>query len=115
MGHEHHVLDGVTPWPAGVTVILLVCAVGLGLWFIHRRTLASDGLTPVERKTLPHPHREILSMLRQHGGFMLQSEIAGAMPERLEEVAAALKGLEERTFIGREWDSEKSTYRITAN
>jgi len=68
----------------------------------------------MECKSLPHPHREILSMLRQHGGSSMQSEIADAMPVRFEDVADALKELEGQSLIRRQWDSEKNTYAVMA-
>ncbi len=115
MGHGHHILGGAEPWQIGAAVIALACVIGIVLWLVHRRTIASDGLSPMERKSLPHPHREILSMLRQHGGSMMQSQIADAIPVSLEDLADALKELESHSLIRRQWDPDKNTYAVTAS
>lgn len=90
-----------------VVVILLV-------WFIHRRTVASDGLTGNERKTLPSEQRELLSMLRQHGGPMQQTDLVDIMSYDLGDIAEILKEMESKGLINREWKSEQGTYEITA-
>ena len=114
MEHGHHAIGGVEPWQIGAGIIALACVVAIILWIVHRRTVASDGLTPMERKSLPHPQREILSMLRQCGGSMMQPQIVEALPVRLEDVTDALKELESQTLIRRQWDSEKNTFTVLA-
>ena len=115
MGYGHHILGGAEPWQIAAAIIAFAGIIGIVLWLVHRRTVASDGLTPMERKSLPHPQREILSMLRQQGGPMMQSQIADAIPMRLEDVADALKELEGQSLISRQWDSEKNTYAVTTS
>jgi uncharacterized membrane protein len=90
-----------------VTVILLI-------WFIYRRTVASDGLTGKERKELSSQQREILSMLRQHGGPMLQTELVDIMPYDLDDITEILKDMESKGLAHREWKSDNGTYEITA-
>jgi len=68
---------------------------------LHRRTVSSGGLTPMERKNLPYPYREILSMLRQYGDPMMQSEIAGMMPIDPAELAETLKCMEAEGLVHR--------------
>jgi uncharacterized membrane protein len=94
---------------AGIIVIVVLL-----VWFIHRRTAASDGLTEKERKQLPSEQKEILSMLRQHGGPMLQTDLANLLPYDIEEIAEALKDLESRDLIRREWKTDNKTYKITS-
>ncbi len=55
--------------------------------------VASDSLTPVERRKLPYQEQEILSMLRQHGGPMMQNEIIDTLPGDLEELSKVMKGM----------------------
>jgi len=90
-----------------VVVILLV-------WLILRRTMASDGLTGKERKELPSKQKEILSLLRQHGGPMLQTELVDTMSYDLEDAAEIIKEMESRGLIRRQWKQEQETYEITA-
>ena len=92
----------------------LVVVVILLIWFIHRRTIASDGLTGKERKAFPSEQREILSILRQNGGPMLQAELVDVMPYDLDDIAGILKEMESKRLICREWKSEQGTYEITA-
>jgi len=84
------------------------------IWFIHRRTVASDGLTGKERQELPSEQREILSMICQHGGPTQQTELVDIMPYDLDDIAKTLKEMETKGLISREWKSEQGTYEITA-
>ena len=113
MRHGHHILSGVEPWLLVVALLAVVCLIGIIVWVLHRRTVTSDGLTPTERKNLPYPHREILSMLRQHGDPMMQSEIADMMPIGPEELAETMKSMEAEGLVHRRWESKSSTYLIS--
>ena len=113
MRHSHHGFP-YEPWMIGLFIAGAVVIAVLLIWFIHRRTVASDGLTEKERKELPSEQREILSMLRQHGGPMLQSELVDTVPYDLGDAAGILKEMESRGLIRREWKSEQGTYEITA-
>jgi len=60
MRHLHHTL-AYEPWMIVAFLAGLVVVVILLMWFIHRRTVASDGLmTCKERKELPSEQRELL-------------------------------------------------------
>jgi len=54
-----------------------------------------------------------LSMLRQHGGPMMQSEIANKIPIDAEDLAEALKSMETEGLIHRQWEPKESTYLIS--
>ena len=112
MRHSHYTFTYET-WVVALFIAALIAAVILLIWFIHRRTIASDGLTGKERKELSSEQREILSMLRQHGGPMPQTELVDIMPYDLDDIAEILKGMESRDLIRREWNSEQGTYEIT--
>lgn len=113
MKHSHHTLT-YEPWMAAAFLAGLVVVVILVIWFIHRRTTASDGLTGRERNELSSEQREILSILRQNGGPMLQTELADVMPYEPEDIAGILKDMESKGLVCREWKSEHGTYEITA-
>ena len=111
MRHPHHTLS-YDPWiialfVAGTIVVILL------IWFIHRRSMASDGLTGKERKELPSEQGEILSLLRQHGGPMMQTELVDLMTYDLEDAAEILKEMQAKGLIRREWKAEQGTYEIT--
>ena len=113
MRHSHQTLT-YEPWMIAAFLAGLVVVVILLIWFIHRRTIASDGLTGKERKAFPSEQREILSILRQNGGPMLQAELVDVMPYDLDDIAGILKEMESKRLICREWKSEQGTYEITA-
>ena len=113
MRHSHHIFT-YESWLVVVLLAALLVVVILLIWFFHRRAVASDGLTGRERKELPSEQREILSMLRQKGGPMLQTELVDVMPYDLDDIAAILKEMESKGLIRRMWKSEQGTYEITA-
>jgi hypothetical protein len=113
MRHGHRLLSGLEPWLLSVALLAVVCLIAIILWVLHRRTVASDGLAPMERKKLPYPDCEVLSMLRQHGDPMMQSEIADMMPIDPEELAEVLKSMEAEGLVHRRWESKSSTYLVS--
>jgi predicted transcriptional regulator len=112
-GHHFSPVGG--PWMIALIVALIVAVVAVILWLIHRSNVLSDGLTPRERKELPWEQREVLSMLRQNGGPMLQSEIVDMLPADLQEFAEVFKAMEDKGLIRRHWNGEKSSYIVTAH
>lgn len=115
MSRSHRYLEGVEPWISSILVIVLIALVAMTLWLVHRRTQASDGLTPTERKALWYPEDQILSILRQNGAPMPQSEIVEDLPGKVQDLVQAIKSLEDKGLIRRSWDTEKSTYLVMAN
>ncbi len=113
MRHEHPILTGVDPWSLGVVLLAVLVLVGVIVWVARRRTVASDGLTPVERMNLPYPHREILSMLRQHGRPMTQSEMLNSIPIDLEDLLEALENMEAKGLIHRSRQAPGNTYLVS--
>lgn len=85
-----------------ITIVIVTMFAGI-IWMIHRKKIASDGLTPMERKSLDYPENEILSMLRQHGSSIMQDEMA-----------EALTYLESKKLIFRKWRADQKTYLISA-
>ena len=112
MRHSHHTFS-YDPWMIAVFIASLITGVILLIWFIQRRRIASDGLTVKERKEFPSEQREILSMLRQNGGPMLQTELVDVKPYDLEDIAGILKEMESKGLIRREWKPEEGTYETT--
>jgi len=112
MRHSHYTFP-YEPWMVVIFIAGVIAVVVLLIWFIHRRTVASDGLTEKERKELPSDQREILSMLRQHGGPMIQTELVDMMPYDLDDIAEILKEMESKGLLRREWKSENGTYEIS--
>jgi uncharacterized membrane protein len=113
MRHSHQNFP-YEPWMIALFIAALIVVVILLVWFIHRRTVASDGLTGKERKELPSEQREILSMLRQYGGPMPQAELVDMMSYDLDDITEIFKEMESKGLIRRQWKSEQGTYEITA-
>ncbi len=113
MRHSHHTFP-YEPWMIALFIAGVILVVILLVWFIHRRTVASDGLTGKERRELPSEQKEILSMLRQYGGPMMQTELLDIMSYDLDAAVEILKEMESKGMISREWKAEQGTYEITA-
>ena len=113
MRHSHHPFF-YEPWMIGLFIAGAIVVVILLVWLILRRTMASDGLTGKERNELPSEQKGILSLLRQHGGPMLQTELVDTMSYDLEDAAEIIKEMESRGLIRRQWKQEQETYEITA-
>jgi len=94
-------------------IIGLVLLVAGLIWLIHRRTVASDGLTPLERKNLSFQEREILSMVRQHGGPMRQDWLIDELPGDSEDLAGVILEIENKGLIKREWKADVGTYMVS--
>ena len=112
MNHHRYGLDsGFGIWLILGGALLILVVVALLSYFRGRQ---SDGLSRTERRELDPIQTEILAMVRQKGGTMLQTKLADTLPYDVEEIAGMLKELESRNLICREWKSEKGTYEITA-
>jgi len=114
MWPSHHAAGGIDSWIIFVIIGSVILLIGILIWFISRKTLSSDGLTPNERKALSSEQKEILSMVRQKGEPVTQIEIVDNISGDLEYVAQILKNMEARGLIRREWDPEKRTYLISS-
>lgn len=109
-GHLNPLLTD--PWMTtffGACLILLIACVA---WLVHQKTIATDGLTPMERNHLSYQEREILSMLRQHGGPIRQDQLVEGLPGDFEDLAVVILGIENKGYIKREWKSELGTYLL---
>jgi septation ring formation regulator EzrA len=114
MGHGY---NGVMSHNLGIGIIIFGFAIVIFgvIWLIHRKRVASDGLTPKERKELDYPEKDILSMLRQHGRPMMQSEIIDTLPGDLDDLAEVISAMEEKGYFHREWNIDQGTYIIRAS
>ncbi|MBN2594224.1 MAG: hypothetical protein JXA81_12015 [Sedimentisphaerales bacterium] len=113
MGRTHHFSFAGDSWMIALIAAALILLVAVILWLIHRRTIMSDGLTPLEHKKLSRLEREILAMLRQNGGPMIQSEIIDVLPGNLQDLAEIIKSMEDKRLIDRKWMPEKDSYIVT--
>jgi len=81
---------------------------------IRRHEIGSNGLTRLEKKSLPREEREVLSMLRQNGGKMFQTEVADNIAGDINYVVDILMELENKAKIKRYWEAEKGAYLVCA-
>jgi DNA-binding MarR family transcriptional regulator len=112
MKHTHHAIYN-EPWTAALIIGIAVIIIILLVWFIYRRRVTSDGLSPKERKELSSEQKQILSMLRQYGEPMMQKQLVDILQYDLEDAVEILKEMESKGLIMRSWNSEQSTYEIT--
>jgi hypothetical protein len=110
-GHQYPLFS--EPWMIAVIIIGVVLLVAGLIWLINRRTVASDGLTHVERKNLSFQEREILAMVRQHGGPMRQDWLIDELPGDSEGLAGIILEIENKGLIKREWNSDVGTYMVS--
>lgn len=103
------------PWMSTLITGGFILLLAAFVWFSHRKTIASDGLTPEERRSLPLEEREIISMLRQNGGPMRQDKIADIFPGDLEYFAEIIKAMETKSLLHRKWDSGLGTFLISTS
>lgn len=109
-GHEGFMTGSFLP---DMVIILGIITLLAGVIYLtHRKKLASDGLTSVERKNLNYPEDEILSMVRQHGGPIAQSDLVDTLPGDMDELVEAINGLEEKGLVQRIWLKEQGTYTV---
>ena len=92
-------------------VLLVIGIVGLVSYFRGRQ---SDSLSRKERGELNAMQAEILALIRQNGGPILQTELGDTLPYDVEDIAGVVKELESKSLLQREWKSEQQTYEIAA-
>ena len=102
MGHGHNGLIAGDASVTGVFFLAFIIVIVGVVWLIHKKRVASDGLTTIERKELGYPESEILSMLRQHGGPIMQREIIDSLPGDLEDLASVMNAMESKRLIQHE-------------
>ena len=116
----HHIQSGLTgtdPWTLVAILGGIVLLIFLFIVVVRRHDTGSNGLTPVEKKNLPREEKEILAMLamlRQHGGTMVQTEVADYTAGDLSFVVDSLLELERKGKIQRSWNAEKGTFIVSA-
>jgi hypothetical protein len=86
----------------------------LVVWGYRRSERQGDGLTLKERRTLDRPERELLSMLRQHGAAIPQSQFVEEAPGGFDRAAEILHDLEAKGLVVRVWDPAANELMISA-
>lgn len=112
MSHGHHAAFDPTTGMIVLVVVLLFLPVVL--WFFFSKTVGVQGLTSWERKNLPFHERELVSMLRQHGGPMRQDLLVESLAGDSEYLFDFILELEKKGLIKRAWDAGTSTFLIQA-
>ncbi|MBN1848909.1 MAG: hypothetical protein JW932_10025 [Deltaproteobacteria bacterium] len=117
MNPFHHIQSGMADtslWmllAIGVGIILLIFIL---IMIIRRHDIRSNGLTPIENKSLSGEQKEVLAMLRQQGGSMLQTDIADNIGSDHGYMVNILLDLERSGKIIRDWNSEKGAFLVSA-
>lgn len=114
MHNFHYFQSGFSSWKIAALLGMIALIVALLIAIIRKYDMRANGLTGIEKKSLPREEREILAMLRQHGNDMLQTEIAANTAGDLIYVVDILLELEKKAKIRRFWDAEKGVYLVSA-
>ena len=103
---------GEFPWLI-VELIALAALIGLIIWLVAQGG-EDEGRTPsAEREVEENLVGQIMAMLHQAGGSMLQTEIAANLNVSTECVACALRDMVDSGRVHREWEAGRYTYRIS--
>ena len=99
------------PWLI-VGLIALAVLIGVGIWMMlqQERGAALGRFGP--REVEENLEGQILSMLHQAGGSLLQTEIAAQLDTPLERVSGVLRDLQDSGRVQRAWEAGRYTYRI---
>jgi len=97
-------------WLIVAGVVLVVVLIGV---LAYSRRPQPDGVSCAERRNLEPMEAEILSMLRQTGRPVVQSEIGDTLPMDPDDIAEAVQDLEDRGLISRGCSSERQAYIVT--
>ena len=86
----------------------------LALWLVGRRQAKRRAAVGGTDKVRGNLEGQILSMLSQAGGSLTQSQIRGNLDLPVAEVAQALRQLEEKGLVAREWNTDAYTFVVHA-
>ncbi|KAB2891077.1 MAG: hypothetical protein F9K32_06010 [Desulfobulbaceae bacterium] len=112
MRHNNYITGLYGEWTIILMIFGFLIVIAGCIWFLHRRTVASDGLTPKERDILSTQEREIVSLVRQNGGPMRQNEMIDMLPGGIEMLSEIFNALEKKGLIKRKWESREGTYIV---
>lgn len=99
------------PWLI-VGLIALAALIGLIVWLVARGEEASRQQRSAEREVEENLDGQIMAMLHQAGGSLLQTEIAAKLSTGTERVARALREMVDSGRVNRNWEAGRYTYRI---
>lgn len=99
------------PWLiAGL--IALAALIGLIIWLVARGGEAPGRHRSAEREVEENLDGQIMAMLHQAGGSLLQTEIAANLGVSTERVACALRDMVDSGRVQRKWEADRYTYRV---
>ncbi|MFP3904217.1 MAG: MarR family transcriptional regulator [Armatimonadota bacterium] len=101
------------PWLI-LGIIVLAVLVGVIIWLLLQRQSHSAPERSDKSEVEQNPEGQIMAMLHQAGGPLLQTEIAANLDIPVKRVAPILKALEEKGWIHRQWRAGEYTYRVIA-
>ncbi|MBS3818025.1 hypothetical protein KGY73_00750 [bacterium] len=114
MEHLHQPSSGIGSGVTLLTIGVLVLLIGILIWLISQKKLSFTGPNPKDRKTFSGEQREILSLIKDRGEPVEQTEIIHIIFGDLGYGEEILKDMESRNLIHREWNPRKRTYLISS-
>lgn len=115
----HHGGDGGVgiasglPWPT-VGIVAVAVLVGLIVWLVAMEWQRATGRDRSDAEEVEaNLEGQILAMLHQAGGSLLQTEISVNLDVPTEAVARTLRDLQDSGRVTRSWQAGEYTYRVT--
>ncbi|MGC9319334.1 MAG: hypothetical protein ACP5KN_14980 [Armatimonadota bacterium] len=99
------------PWLM-VGLIALAALIGIIIWLVAQGENAGRKRSS-QAEVEGNLEGQIMAMLHQAGGSMLQTEIAVNLDVSTECVACALRDMVDSGRVSREWRADQYTYRVT--
>jgi uncharacterized iron-regulated membrane protein len=117
MEHGEHMRDYAGGNGSGIVLLLLALAllavVAVLIWGLaSRRRPEAPPEDAAQTEIRENLDGQIMSMLHQAGGTMPQSDIAANLDLSVDEVAVALRQMEEQGRISRTWRAEDYTFTV---
>jgi len=119
MGHGHHMhgayvgTGGLGAVPLVLLAVAVVAGVALLIWWLFfRRFSEASPDEAAQEEVRRNLDGQIMAMLHQAGGAIPQSHIRVALGLATDEVAGALRRLEEQGRVARAWQAEEYTFSV---
>ena len=99
-------------WLPFIVIAVIAGVFLLVTWLLGKRQARRDAALPKGARARGNLEGQILSMLSQAGGSLSQSRIRANLDLSVAEVAEALRQLEEKGLVAREWNTDAYTFNV---
>jgi hypothetical protein len=114
MHNFHYLQSSFGSWKVVAILGAILLFIAFLIMIIRKYDMGPNGLTGAEKKSLSREQQKVISMLRQYGNSMLQTEVADNIAGDLIYVVDILVELEKKGKIHRRWDADRGVYLVSA-